>query len=143
MTENILFICGSLNQTTMMHQIAKQLGEYDCFFTPYYADGIEDFVTRLGLLNFTVLGGRHMQETRAYLAANNLPVDDRGRSHKYDLVVTCSDLIIQNNVRGNGGTSVQKIAEITRRLLHTPLPVLERIRKGYRARPKWQKADLF
>jgi hypothetical protein len=63
MAENILFICGSLNQTTMMHQIARQLAEYNCFFTPYYADGMENFAARLGLLNFTVLGGRHMQET--------------------------------------------------------------------------------
>ena len=43
----------------------------------------------------------------------------------------------------NGGMSAQKIAEISRRLLHTPMPVLERVRRGYRARPKWEQADLF
>ena len=48
MAENILFICGSLNQTTMMHKIAQQLEGYDCFFTPYYADGMEDFAARWG-----------------------------------------------------------------------------------------------
>jgi len=35
-----------------------------------------------GLLNFTVLGGRHMQETNAYLANHHLKVDDRGADHK-------------------------------------------------------------
>ena len=92
----------------MMHQIARQLAEYNCFFTPYFADGIEDFTARLGLLNFTVLGGRHMQETNAYLANHHLKVDDRGADHKYDLIVTCSDLIVQNNIRGKRLVLVQE-----------------------------------
>ena len=108
MAENILFICGSLNQTTMMHKVARQLEGYNCFFTPYYADGVEDFAARLGLLNFCVLGGRHMQETKAYLANNNLAVDYRGKNHKYDLVVTCSDLIVPNNIRGKRLVLVQE-----------------------------------
>jgi hypothetical protein len=37
----------------------------------------------------------------------------------------------------NGGLSAKYIANISRRLLHTPMPVLEQIRKGYRARPRW------
>ena len=41
MTQNILFIGGSLNQTTMLHKIAQHMGDYNCYFTPYYADGIE------------------------------------------------------------------------------------------------------
>ena len=108
MAENILLICGTLNQTTMMHQIAMQLKECNCFFTPYYADGIEDFTARLGLLNFTVLGGRHLQETQAYLANHDLPVDYRGQNHTYDLVVTCSDLIVPINVRGKRLVLVQE-----------------------------------
>ena len=108
MTENILFICGSLNQTTMMHKIATQLEECNCFFTPYYADGMEDFAARIGLLNFCVLGGRHLQETKAYLADNNLMIDYRGKNHKYDLVVTCSDLIVPNNIRGKRLVLVQE-----------------------------------
>ena len=92
----------------MMHQIALQLEEYNCFFTPYYADGIEDFAARIGLLGCTVLGGRHMQETQAYLADNNLQTDYRGKNHKYDLVVTCSDLIVQNNIRGKRMVLVQE-----------------------------------
>jgi len=101
MTKNILFICRSFNQTAMMHKIAQNLGDYNCYFTPYYADGIEDPSAHLGLLNFTVLGGRHKQETTAYLANNRWPADYRGKSRNYDLVVTCSDLIIQKIFAAN------------------------------------------
>ena len=34
--KKILFICGSLNQTTQMHQIANELPEYRKVFSPYY-----------------------------------------------------------------------------------------------------------
>src|SRR6202142_637998 len=99
MTENILFICGSLNQTTMMHKIAQQLEGHNCYFTPFYADGLEDLAARMDLLGFSVLGGHHLKSTRAYLAANLLPVDLRGEKRNYELVVTCSDLIVQKNIR--------------------------------------------
>jgi hypothetical protein len=108
MPEKILFVCGSLNQTKMMHKIAQNMGEYACYFTPYYADGIEDTVARMGLLDFTVLGGRHRRETVNYMAKNGLPVDWRGESHDYDLVLTCSDLIIQRNIRGKRLVLVQE-----------------------------------
>ncbi len=107
--KKILFICGSLNQTTQMHQIASHLmNEYDCHFTPYYADGIEDFAARMGWLGSTVLGGRHRRETDAYLARHKLKVDLRGEGHEYDLVVTCSDLIVQKNLRGKKVILVQE-----------------------------------
>lgn len=108
MNYNILFIGGSLNQTTMLHQIARELGEHNCFFTPYYADGLEDLAARTGLLNFTVLGGRHLRDTREYLASQCLPVDLRGESQVYDLVVTSSDLIVQKNIRGKRLVLVQE-----------------------------------
>jgi ABC-type ATPase involved in cell division len=40
----------------------------------------------------------------------------------------------------NGGASAHQIANIARRLLHTPMPVLEQVRRGYRARPRWEQA---
>ncbi len=107
--KKILFICGSLNQTTQMHQIAQHLMDvYDCYFTPYYADGIEDMFARLGLLDFTVLGGRHRRETDAYLQQKKLKVDMRGDKHEYDLVFTCSDLIIPKNIRNKRIILVQE-----------------------------------
>jgi len=107
--KKILFICGSLNQTTQMHQIAMHLmNEHECYFTPYYADGIEDLAARMGWLRFTVLGGRHRRETDAYLKKHELNVDLRGERRSYDLVVTCSDLIIQKNLRGKKIVLVQE-----------------------------------
>ena len=109
MAKNILFICGSLNQTTQMHQIARQLSDmYDCYFTPYYADGVENLAATLGWLDFTVLGGRHLRDTRRYLAEHKLSVDERGEGHVYDLFVTCSDLIVQKNIRGKRTILVQE-----------------------------------
>jgi galactitol-specific phosphotransferase system IIB component len=107
--KKILFICGSLNQTTQMHQIARQLmDEHDCYFTPYYADGVENFAAKMGWLNFTVLGGRHLRETNEYLARHKLKVDLRGEANSYDLVVTCSDLIVQKNLRGKRVVLIQE-----------------------------------
>jgi hypothetical protein len=108
MAEKILLICGSLNQTTMLHKIAQHLQEYDCYFTPYYVDGIEDLVSRTGLLDFTVLGGRHLRETKNYLRQNYLSMDYRGRKYNYDLVITSSDLIVQRNIRGKRLVLVQE-----------------------------------
>ena len=129
MAGNILFICGSLNQTTQMHKIAQQMGDFNCYFTPYYADGFERLLAHLGWLDFTVLGGRHMRETRKYLAEHNLAVDHRGEAYQYDLVVTCSDLIVPNNIRGKRTILVQEgITEPEGRLykLYKSLPFLPR-----------------
>lgn len=129
MNQNILFICGSLNQTTQMHQIARQMGEYNCYFTPYYADGLENLAAQAGLLNFTVLGGRHQRDTRQYLADHHLPVDLKGQGMEYDMVVTCSDLLVQKNIRCKRTVLVQEgITEPEGRLYHLykALPFLPR-----------------
>jgi len=106
---NILFICGSLNQTTQMHKIAcHSMKEHNCYFTPYYGDGIVNLLAKMGWLNFTVLGGRHMRETEEYLSSHNLQVDPRGEARSYDLVVTCSDLLVQKNIRNKRVILVQE-----------------------------------
>jgi hypothetical protein len=99
MAKRILLIGGSLNQTMMMHKIAQALPEHECVFTPFYAEGLMDWAARHGLLDFTILGGRHRRETEAYLQRHRLPVDFGGQQGNYDLVVTCTDLIIQRNIR--------------------------------------------
>jgi len=94
----VLLIGGSLNQTTIAHQIAQHLPECDCYFTPFYADGIVGLLTRLGLTRFTILGGRHRQATERYLREHHLPVDYGGKQQNYDLVVTCTDLLLPRNI---------------------------------------------
>ena len=97
--KKILFIGGSLNQTTMMHQISQHLREYDCFFSPYYADKFLDFLACRGILDFCILGGKFKQSTLNYILSNNLNLDYRGTKNDYDLVFTGSDLIIPKNIR--------------------------------------------
>ncbi len=96
--KKILFICGSLNQTTIMHQIALKMPEFDHYFTPYYADCYVGFLARNGFLDFTILGGEFRKITIEYLVANNLSLDFEGKNGGYDLVFTCSDLIIPKNI---------------------------------------------
>ncbi len=95
----ILLICGSLNQTTMMHQIAQKLSEHEVYFTPYYADGLINILAKSGLLNNTILGGRHRRNTMKYLKDHQLKLDIGGKRNDYDLVLTGSDCIIQKNIR--------------------------------------------
>lgn len=112
MGKNILLICGSLNQTTMLHKIADQLQEYNCFFTPYYADGLLGAASKLGCLDFTVLGGRHRHSTELYLKQHGLPVDFGGRANgtgrQYEAVFTCSDVLVQKNILGKRTILVQE-----------------------------------
>lgn len=43
----------------------------------------------------------------------------------------------------NNGDSARRIAGICRRILHTPMPLIERARKGaLRTRPLWENIDL-
>ena len=108
MRPGLLFICGSLDQTTMLHRIAGELAEFDCFFTPFYADGLAGALSQTGLLDFSILGGRHFAATRGYLEAQRLPVDFGGRRCNYDAVVTCTDLLVQKNIRGRKLILVQE-----------------------------------
>lgn len=108
MKKKILFICGSLNQTSMMHQISKFFPEQDCFFTPYYADGLINYVVNLGYLNFSILNGPFRKNTEKYLNDNNLKLDYRGLNNNYDLVYTCADLIFPKNIRNKKVILVQE-----------------------------------
>jgi len=96
--KTILYICGSMNQTTMMHWISKHLSKYDSYFSPYYADGFIGKVAQTHLLDFSVLGGQFRERTIRYLRSNNLNIDFGGKLNDYELVITCSDLVIPKNI---------------------------------------------
>lgn len=108
MSTRILFVCGSTNQTRQMHQISQHLPGYERFFTPYYADGYLDLARRAGLVEFSVLGNRMAARCRAYLAAHDLAEDPRGDAGGYDLVLTCSDLVVPRNIRDRRVVLVQE-----------------------------------
>jgi len=96
----IFFICGSLNQTTQMHQIAAQLPDCSASFSPYYGDAFLTRLRALGVVEQTIGGKKLRQRCLDYLAAEQLDIDmDGQRGGRYDLVVTCSDVIVPKNVR--------------------------------------------
>ena len=99
MKKKILFICGSLNQTTMMYKISQELTEYDQYFSPYYGDGFLKLLLKAGLINYTVLGGKFRIQTEKFLAERNLKLDYEGVQNDYDYVFTCSDLYIPKNIK--------------------------------------------
>ncbi|WP_040011423.1 glycosyltransferase family protein [Desulfotignum phosphitoxidans] len=108
MKKKIFFICGSMNQTTQMHQIARHLEEYDHAFSPFYVDGFDRILKKLGMIEFTVAGNKLSNRCRDYLRDQSLPIDERGRNRPYDLVVTCSDVYLQKNISGNRMVLVQE-----------------------------------
>src|SRR4030042_2806742 len=108
MRKRIFFICGSMNQTTQMHQISKHLPEYEHAFSPYYCDGLHEIFRRRGLMEFTIIGDKLASRCRMYLENHNLPIDYQGKNRPSDLVVTCSDVYLQKNIRDNRIVLVQE-----------------------------------
>ncbi len=104
----ILFICGSLNQTTMMHKISSHFPSEDCYFTPFYSLGFLKQAGKTGVLDFCILGGQFKQRTFDYLKKHNLKVDFEGSANNYDLIYTCSDLIVPKNIRNKKLILVQE-----------------------------------
>ena len=108
MRKRIFFICGSMNQTTQMHQISKHLSDYEHSFSPYYCNGFDEILRRLGLIEFTIAGNKVVGRCRTYLQNHGLPIDYQGKNGPYDLVVTCSDVYLQKNIRDNRIVLVQE-----------------------------------
>lgn len=106
--KKILYICGSRNQTTMLHQISQCLEGYDHYFSAFYSDGKEKFFAKFGVLDFSVLGGKFRRQTEQYLQENKLQMDYEGLKNDYDLVVICSDLIVQKNIQDKKIIMVQE-----------------------------------
>lgn len=95
----VLFICGTHNQTTQLHAVARQLPEVEAFFTPFYSEGVSAWAGRSGLLDRTILGNVLRARCEQYLEAQRLPLDVHGQGGPYDLVITCTDLLLPRNVR--------------------------------------------
>jgi hypothetical protein len=103
-----LFIGGSINQTKQMHEVSKHLGDYEQAFTPYYTDDLLDLARRAGLVEFTVLGNKLRRRCLDYLERHRLPIDVDGRRGPYDLVLSCSDLVVPRNIMGSPIVLVQE-----------------------------------
>lgn len=130
MRKRIFFICGSMNQTTQMHQISKHLSDYEHSFSPYYCHGFDEILRRLGLIEFTIAGSKMVGRCRTYLQNHGLPIDYQGKNRPYDLVVTCSDVYLQKNIRDNRIVLVQE--GIT-----APESIMFHLVKRLRFLPRW------
>ena len=63
---------------------------------------------RMKLLEFTIIGDKLAKRCRQYLEEQHLAIDYRGRRGAYDLVVTCSDVFLQDNIRDRRIVLVQE-----------------------------------
>jgi hypothetical protein len=124
----VLFIAGSLNQTTQLHAVARELPECEARFTPYYGDLTVTALRHLGLLEATIGGNKRRRWCLDYLRDHQLLVDLDGHEGRYDLVVTCTDLQVPRNVRSTRLLVVQEgildpmglVAQVCRRLRWLP-----------------------
>ena len=130
MTKRIFFICGSMTQTTQMHQISKYLSDYDHSFSPFYCDGFDEFLKRLGLIEFTIAGNKVVERCRTYLQNHGLFIDYQGKKRPYDLVVTCTDVYLQKNIRDNRIVLVQEG-------IIDPESIMYKLVKRLRFLPRW------
>jgi len=100
--KKILFLIGSPNQTTQMHQVSAELQDYDCFFSQLYSDSpMVKLAGKRGLLDTTILGGEFKRKAAAYLEDNSLRNDYASSvyNNRYDMAVFCSDLIVTKKLR--------------------------------------------
>jgi hypothetical protein len=98
----ILFIIGSPNQTSQMHQVASRLPEYDCYFSQVYSKNF--FIrqaVRSGVLDTTIFAGEFKRKADSYLDLHGLR-NDYARSlyrNQYDMAVFCTDLHVTRELR--------------------------------------------
>ncbi len=103
-----LFICGSLNQTTQMHQVARALPEVHAAFSPYYCNTGTEILRRIGALETTISGNKHTGRCLDYLREHDLTIDFRGLNGGYELAVTSSDVLVPKNLSGVPLVAVQE-----------------------------------
>src|SRR5258708_166657 len=100
--KKILFVIGSPNQTTQMHQIASRLPEYDCYFSQIYSKHpVVRLAVKSGLLDNTIFAGEFKKKGEAYLDKHHLR-NDYARSiynNNYDMAIVCTDLLVTKELR--------------------------------------------
>src|SRR5579862_4332263 len=108
--KNILFIIGSPNQTSQLHQVSTFLqDEYDCWFSQFFPDyDFEIWGLKKGWLEHTIMSGHFKANADKYLATHGLKADYRGEKNHYDMVVYCSDLIVPRKFRNTKSVWVQE-----------------------------------
>jgi len=119
-----------MNQTTQMHQIAGWLTDYDQYFSPFFSDGLLGTASDIGLLEFTIMGRKRSERTLDYLRAHHLRLDPGGFAHAYDLVLTCTDLIVPKHIR------LKKIVLVQEGMTE-PETILYHLARNFQWIPRW------
>src|ERR1700748_336159 len=101
MAKKVLFIVGSMNQTWQMHEISKNLPEYDCWFSQFFTDlnWANALIKYTSIFKGTIFSGQFKDNSERYLQSHGLQIDYQAKKNKYDLVVYCSDLHIPKRMR--------------------------------------------
>ena len=101
MAKKVLFIIGSMNQTWQMHAIAKNLPEYECWFSQFFTDlkWANALIKYTPVFNGTIFSGQFKANSEKYLGAFGSRIDYQAKRNKYDLIVYCSDLHIPRRMR--------------------------------------------
>ncbi len=127
----VLFICGSINQTTQMYQIAQQLPEYRHIYTPYYGNADFDFLKAIGALESTIGGHKLSRRCLDWLHDHDLEVDYKMQNHPdVDLVFHCSDLVSPRNIR-------RKPVVLVQEGMTDPESILFPLVRRFRWLPRW------
>jgi hypothetical protein len=113
-----------------MHAVARELPEYDARFTPFYGGVGVETLRRLGLIEWTIGGDKLRGRCIDYLRDHGLRLDMHGREGAYDLVVTCTDLVVPDNVRS------ARIVLVQEGILDPPGP-LTPVCKRLKWLPRW------
>ncbi len=104
----ILYICGSINQTTQLAAVARAMSPHDAYFTPFFGDEFVDRMRRWGLIEASIGGNKRRSWCLDYLSQHGLAVDLDGERGGYDLVVTCTDLVVPRKVQSSRIVVVQE-----------------------------------
>jgi hypothetical protein len=96
MKKKLLFITGTMNQTTQMCQIAKELTEYDCWYSQIFADSplINLVKNHTKLVDKTIVAEQFRVQSENYLRLQGCQIDYSAAKNHYDLVIYCSDMLI-------------------------------------------------
>src|SRR6202012_5055514 len=101
MRKKILFITGSINQTSQMHQISHFLPDYDCWFSQVFSETrISKFLEKYtNIIEGTVMSEQCRENSEKYLRERGMQIDYKAARNKYNLVVFCSDMVVPANIR--------------------------------------------
>jgi hypothetical protein len=106
--KEILFIGADVLQSSQMHEVARSLPEYEHYYSPYWGDAFVTLVRDLGIIDYTSAGKKRVNNCLDYLQRHGLRTDPFCRRGGYDLVVTCSDVVVPKNIRDRKIVVVQE-----------------------------------